>query len=71
MRVREDPERYSAKMQSECGRELPSSDEIYDNLLCFAFKNSAGSHPISFTKEMNIKRFCVLTDISIFRKIYS
>ena len=46
-RVREDPERYSAKMQSECGRELPSSDEIYDNLLCFAFKNSVGSHPIS------------------------
>ena len=23
-------------------------DEIYDNLLCFAFKNSAGSHPVEY-----------------------
>ena len=51
-RVREDPKRYSARMQSKCGCELPSSDEIYDNLLCFAFKNSVGSHPIK-KKKLN------------------
>ena len=47
-------------MQSECGRELPSSDEIYDNLLCFAFKNSAGSHPLH-NILYNIDKYLVLS----------
>lgn len=71
-RVREDPERYSARMWSECGHEFPSSDKIYDNLLCFAFKNSAGSHPIkahslflSSFFVMNWLKVCTLYEIKI------